>query len=188
MVKVSTKTKKAEKSKKMEQQEVINANQSPDVEKMDVLLKPSEVPVTLAHFEEIKRVNSSEHTTINLTIKSLERKIDANFKAAESKNEARFIVVENSIKALETKFETKFEARFVTIENNAKSLEAKMDLGFAKMHEMYHKLLLVVEEQNSKNNFMFDHLNMLYDRLTKHEIETKDNFKNVHYLLELNNK
>ncbi len=128
MVKVSTKTKKAEKSKKMEQQEVINANQSPEVEKMDVLLKPSEVTVTLAHFEEFKRVNSSEHTTINLTIKSLERRINANFEAAESKNEARFIAVENSIKALETKFET----RFVTIENNAKSLEFEEGIAEVK--------------------------------------------------------
>lgn len=192
MAKKTAQIKKTKKTNKNSEHDIVKIKtESMDnqEQELDVYLKPQNTSVTLSHFEEFQKVNSAEHTTIHLTIKGLSRQMDARFAEAQAKvdarftesqaqMDARFAEVHIKIDALENKMDARFaeaqaksNARFV-------ALEDIMDRGFAKSHELYHRLLLIVEEQNSKNNFMFDHLNMLYDRLTKHEHETKENFKN----------
>jgi hypothetical protein len=105
------------------------------------------------------------------------KEIDLRFDAIDS----RFKEIDERFNSLEVKIENKIDAA-------TKYLEAKIDLGFAKSHEYFQKFVLLAEEQNSKINYVFDHHNMVYERLTKHEVETEKSFKQITQFIELSIK
>jgi hypothetical protein len=155
----SSKLKLTKKVKKVKSSSKLRPKQN----KKEILLKAKDAFVTIGYFEEFKKELNSKVTSVELSVKGLAHRMDAKFKLVDS----RF---------------NEMEARFSKIDSRLSEIEArftKIDETLEKMMELYHRQSVKFEEQAASNKIVFDHLNMLYDRQEKLEIETKLEIKNL---------
>ena len=103
-------------------------------------LKSSEMPATQSMLYEVRGELKSDITSVQLSVKSLEKKMDA-----------RFIEVDARFKEVDARFD-KVDARFEEVNSKLESMLAAM-----------HKSNALVEEQNARNRYVLDGYAQLFD-------------------------
>ena len=138
------------------------------------ILKTSELPATQLMLTTLRKQIKSE-------INSLEKKLDSKFNQVDSQFsqvESRFSQVESRFNQVESRF-NQVDSKISQVESKINQVDSKIELVLAEMHRM----AILVEEQNSKNNFVLDGYASLYERQDRLELRFDAHEKNIEDLI-----
>jgi chromosome segregation ATPase len=105
--------------------------------------------------------------SLETRIDVLEVKLEGKIGALETRIDALEVKLEGKIGSLETRIdalEVKLEGKIGALETRIDALDAKIDSKFEIFMSEIHKIKILVEEQNAKNNIVLDGLTSLFAR------------------------
>jgi hypothetical protein len=111
--------------------------------------------------------------------KSLTNRIDTLETTLNNRIDTLESSVNNRFNTLEATMNNRFDAAEASVNNRFSIFSLEMKLQFEKMNEKLQHLLVISEEEHTRNHIVMDHLNMLYARQDKFEIETRTSLKNI---------
>lgn len=145
---------------------------------------PATQGMLLALRDELKSDFRGLEHHMNGRFKSLEAKLEVRFKKGEtrtdileSKMDEKFRQVDVRFDNLKRELDEKFQqvdARFKAVDGRFDGIEFKLE----KMSSDIHRIALLVEAQNAKNNYVLDGYAQLYDRQDRIE-KRMDSLENL---------
>ncbi len=131
------------------------------------ILKTSDLPVT-------QLMLTTLHKQIKSDVKSTEKHLESKINQVESKINQ----VESKINQVESKI-NQVESKINQVESKINQVESKIELVLSEVH----RIAVLMEEQNSRNKFVLDGYDSIYQRQDRLEARFDAHEKNIEVLI-----
>ncbi|HPI40366.1 MAG TPA: hypothetical protein PLJ21_06150 [Pseudobdellovibrionaceae bacterium] len=176
------------------------SNEKKILKKKKPITHTKDLPATMGAVLELRKIMETKFRSIDKhfvsndkRFKSFDKRfesIDKRFESIDKKFESidkRFDAIDKRFEAIDKRFEA-IDKRFDAIDKRFEALENKMEARFNDLKSDMHRILILLEEQNTRNKFVLDGYTLLYERMDRLEINVETRIKSIEEIIVHNRK
>lgn len=137
-------------------------------------IKSDDVPATQRHLELVRQELKSDITSFHLEMRAGFQAMDARFQSIDARFksiDARFQATDAQLQSIDARFQS-IDARFMDMESRFTKIDGQflaIDARFERLESILLGMKAMMEEQNSRNRYVLDGYNFLFNKFERSE-------------------